>query len=104
MLLNWRILREIEIWNETGYIEALPGSHLPGVAASVPDHAAERKKWAKMLINWQPTTASPSGKGVPELRKGEKKPGEVWCTICMSPLTKAQKLCDVCGAQVDLAA
>jgi hypothetical protein len=102
MLRNWKILRELETWNETGFIEPAQGAVLQGMAESLPEHVAERKKWAKLLANWKPAvTASGS---LPELRKGTKKPGEIWCSICMSPLKKGQGLCEVCGAEASEAA
>jgi CRP-like cAMP-binding protein len=102
MLLNWKILREIEVWNETGYIEPAPGTSMAGASGADPvDHVEERRKWAKLLSEWKPAVTA---KGVPELRKGGKKPGEIWCAICMSPMKKGQKLCEICGAQSSEAA
>jgi CRP-like cAMP-binding protein len=102
MLLNWKILRALELWNETGYIEPVQGVSLPGHAESTPDHVAERKRWSKVLSDWKP--AANAAGGVPEIRKGAKKPGEIWCHTCMSPMKKGQKLCEVCGAQTGEAA
>ncbi|HUP56802.1 MAG TPA: cyclic nucleotide-binding domain-containing protein [Bdellovibrionota bacterium] len=102
MLLNWKILRELEIWNETGYVEPAQGAAgMPADAGTAPaDHAVERKKWAKLLSEWKPVLKD--GK-IPALRTGAKKAGEVWCSICMSPMKQGQKLCEVCGAQSEAA-
>jgi hypothetical protein len=102
MLLNWKILKELETWNETGFIEPPGGAALPGHAESTPEHVRERKQWAKALADWKPAVNAKGG--VPQLRQGEKKPGEVWCHVCMSPVKKGQKLCEVCGAETAEAA
>jgi CRP-like cAMP-binding protein len=96
MMLNWKILRELEIWNEKGFVE-LGGQ--TGAPAEAVDPAAERKRWAQMLAGWKPVASA----GGLKLRSGEKKAGEIWCPTCMSVVTKAQKQCHVCGAELGTA-
>lgn len=81
MLLNWKFLREIEIWNEVGWVE---GAGL----------SPERLQIANELREWKPTSARSSQIVI---RTGAPKPGEVWCPVCLSVLEKGQKVCSVCG-------
>jgi CRP-like cAMP-binding protein len=101
MLLNWRFLRELEAWNEKGFVdmagaEAAPGGNV--AARDALDPVAERRKWAKALEGWKP--AALSGSGAPKLRSGDKAKGEVWCSVCMSVVSHNQRECQVCGAEL----
>jgi hypothetical protein len=99
MVLNWKVLREIELWNEKGFVEAssTPLSNDPSTAAF--DPVAERKKWAKALEGWKPAVTSE--KDAVKLRQGERPPqGEVWCEVCMGVLERSAKICNVCGTEV----
>ena len=96
MLLNWRILREIEGWNEKGYVD------MAGFASAVAGGIGpqgDREKWSRLLADWKP----PVERGVvPQIRTGAKSPRETWCSVCMSVVSQGQAICEVCG--VDLKA
>jgi CRP-like cAMP-binding protein len=94
MLLNWKILRELELWNEKGFVENGAAAVTP---AASEDPTAERKRWVQLLASWKPAAAA--GGGAPKLRSGEKKVGEIWCDVCMSVMTRGQAICAVCGAE-----
>lgn len=94
MLLNWKILRELELWNENGFVE---GVGLGGAPAAPEDPEGERKRWSRLLAAWKPFV---SAKGEVKLRTGAKKAGETWCETCMSVVKRGQKACDVCGAAI----
>ena len=102
MMLNWKFLRELELWNEKGFVDTAGVQAAPtGGASAQPmlDPAEERKKWAKALEEWKP--AAFSTEGSPTLRSGDKADGEIWCSICMSVVARNQKSCQVCGAELD---
>jgi CRP-like cAMP-binding protein len=94
MMLNWKILRELELWNEKGFVEMAGFTSAPD---AVFDPEAEKKKWARVLAEWKPAATQ---SGVPKLRTGEKAAGEIWCPTCMSVVTKAQVSCQVCGSEL----
>jgi CRP-like cAMP-binding protein len=104
MMLNWKILRELELWNEKGFVDvgdrmAAPSPTEPDPSSrAIVDPVAERKKWAEALAGWKPVAFSTEG--APKLRSGEKAEGEVWCHICMSVVDQKQKSCHVCGADL----
>jgi hypothetical protein len=99
MLLNWKVLKEIEEWNAKGFVEL--GALGPKAAASsekgVP---VDRSQWAAVLADWKPLVQQ--GQLV-KLRSGGPAAGEVWCQTCMSPVSTAAgaaKYCGVCGAEI----
>lgn len=97
MVLNWKMLREIELWNEMGFVEAsaTPQSNDPTAF----DPVAERKKWAEALAGWKPAVTS--AKDALKLREAERPlAGEVWCETCMGVLERSAKVCNVCGTEV----
>ncbi|MGK5085243.1 cyclic nucleotide-binding domain-containing protein [Bdellovibrionota bacterium FG-1] len=91
MLWNWNILREVELWNERGYVDG-EGLKIPLDAPANPE--SERKRWAQILADWKPLAPI---QGVPALRLGEKSVDEIWCHVCMSVVQKDQKFCEICG-------
>ncbi|MDR3607144.1 MAG: cyclic nucleotide-binding domain-containing protein [Oligoflexia bacterium] len=92
MLRNWTLLREVEIWNEAGYVQ--PAQDLSVVL----DPKMERERFKQLLAHWKPI-ASAAG-GPPKIRTGPKKMGEIWCGVCMSVCKPKQKNCEVCGAEI----
>ncbi|MBC7691216.1 MAG: cyclic nucleotide-binding domain-containing protein [Methylotenera sp.] len=102
MILNWKVLKEIETWNENGFVnsEGSAGAVTLAIhpsAASQPaevDYAAERQRFSALLTNWKP--AASEGK-VPQIRTETRKPEELWCPVCMSVIQKSWKSCEVCG-------
>ena len=99
MLLNWKILREVELWNEQGYVDMGAQAALQVASNSAPPPAlkpeVERRKWAALLSKWKP----PAGLGkIPALRTAAlPSDGELWCSMCMSIVQKDQAVCQVCG-------
>jgi hypothetical protein len=98
MLLNWKLLREIELWNERGFVETVGFSAAPQDSVNL---LSERKKWSEWLTHWKPAA---SVNGVPKLRTGAKKAGEVWCAVCMGVVVQGQKACEICGAELNVKA
>ena len=106
MLLNWRILQEVELWNKNGFVEmsdleplrepepVLPMPPSPADLQGTPDIEAEREYWARLLADWKAPTELGQ---VPQVRTGVPSPGEVWCATCMSILYAGDKHCRVCG-------
>ena len=94
MLLNWKLLKEIEVWNEKGFVSM---GAIAGAPQAAEDPETERKRWAQLLKDWKPAVSAAGGV---KLRSGTKKFGEVWCEVCMSVIAKNQKVCQVCGAEV----
>jgi CRP-like cAMP-binding protein len=92
MIENWSILREVEIWNETGFVDP------PRDTSSPEALSQERKRFSDMLANWKPITGTTAGP--PRIRTGTKKMGEIWCDVCMSVCKPMQKNCDVCGTEL----
>jgi CRP-like cAMP-binding protein len=92
MLENWGILREVEIWNENGYVDP------PRDLFSPQAIEMDRKRFGQMLANWKPLATHSSGP--PTIRTGTKKIGEIWCEVCMSVCKPMQKTCDVCGSEI----
>jgi hypothetical protein len=101
MLLNWTILREVESWNEKGFVDVGEAQARKAEIASSSgsDPVEERLKWAKALESWRP--AAIGNAGPPKLRTGDRAKGELWCSVCMSVLQNGQKNCGVCGAEVE---
>jgi CRP-like cAMP-binding protein len=100
MMLNWKLLREIELWNEKGFVDAtvVPSGKDPMLPPF--DPVEERKKWAKALEGWKPATLAGPASAL-KLRAGERPPaGETWCEVCMGVLERGAKSCPVCGADV----
>jgi hypothetical protein len=105
MLLTWRVLRQVELWNSKGYVEltgtapaTAGGAPVASADAGTEEQArAEREKWARRLAGWKPAAF----RDTPiQLRQGKPRLGEVWCQVCMSVLAKNAELCEVCGANV----
>ncbi len=106
MLLNWKVLKEVELWNEKGFVdlsgiemqkssEPQASSVQPQAVASDPARS-ERELWARRLSSWKPVSTF----SAPKIRSGIPKPGERWCTICLTPVQTSDEFCPVCG--VDL--
>ncbi len=92
MLENWKVLREVEIWNEKGFVEPLRDTTSPQALE------ADRKRFAEHLAHWKPMASQTSGP--PQIRTGSKKAGENWCEVCMSAYKLTQKVCEVCGSDL----
>lgn len=102
MLLTWKVLKQVELWNQHGWVEvssAGPSKAVISEADIAADEQsrAEREKWARRLAGWKPFALR--GKPV-QLRSGKPRLGEVWCHVCMSVLPKNGETCEVCGAEV----
>jgi hypothetical protein len=100
MLLNWKVLREVELWNEKGFVDM--STHVPGLAKAHAQAAAaaanaELQRVKEKLSSWKPLVLL--GK-VPTIRMEEPKPGELICHVCMSPRGKKQLVCDVCDSDL----
>lgn len=104
MLLNWKVLREVELWNEKGFVDM--SGYVPGQASANAQAAAaaaneELRRVKEKLASWQPVMLK--GK-VPTIRSEPPKPGELLCAVCMSPYHKKQTVCEVCDNDLKSAA
>lgn len=101
MLLNWKVLREVELWNKKGFVEMTDGTVAPVPATAVPEASPAGKaavlSLAERLAAWQPKVLQ--GK-VPQIRTAPPAPGEIFCPTCMSTITAEQTLCEVCDSEL----
>jgi CRP-like cAMP-binding protein len=101
-LQNWRILKEIEKWNEYGFVarppEAARTSEPHGTSPAMSPLQAVRKQWAETLANWRPSVSEAGAS--PKIRSGSKKMSEIWCPVCMSVCKPRQQACEICGADL----
>lgn len=93
MLLNWRVLREVELWNEKGYVDmrGYMSSRDSAAAAAVGQSIADR------LAAWQPMALRGEA---PKIRTEAPRPDEILCPVCMSTVTDEQTMCEVCDTDL----
>jgi CRP-like cAMP-binding protein len=101
MLLNWKVLKEVEQWNEFGFVK-LPESmsNAQGPTKSAPGEekeTAQMKAALEALESWKPLimTGSP-----PVLRTQPPRHDEVVCPHCLSPVLASQTYCSVCDSEI----
>jgi CRP-like cAMP-binding protein len=100
MLLNWKVLKEVEQWNDKGFVQ-LPeeASNDSGAAASAStdQHNAQLKAALDALDSWKPLVLTG---GVPAIRTAPPRPDENLCPQCLSPVLAAQTYCSVCDSNI----
>ena len=104
MLLNWKVLREVELWNEKGYVDMsdyVPGRAEANAKAAVAAANEELRRVKEKLADWKPLVLK--GK-VPTIRMEPPKPGELLCPTCLTPHGKKQTVCEVCDSELKTAA
>lgn len=100
MLLNWKVLREVEKWNEKGFVgidevQINTNQTTTDAAAASPSDAGPSA--AEQLAAWTPLILS--GKA-PTIRYEPPAPDELLCPTCMATITEQQKSCTVCDTQL----
>jgi len=101
MLLNWKVLKEVELWNERGYVELSDTLKSDGAPAGAPltskDSAISPQSNPSELDSWKPLVLSG---GAPKIRTEPARPNEILCPHCMTAVTAAQKYCTVCDCEL----
>lgn len=86
-LVNWKILKEIELWNEKGSVQ-METAALGEVPSASRTAVAEEETFSSDQI-------------VVNIRTGGPAPGEILCPTCMSVVQPNQKECHVCNSVLE---
>ncbi len=101
MLLNWKVLKEVEQWNEFGFVrlpEAMANDPSASKGASSDDkESAQFKTAMEALDSWKPLIVTGSR---PVIRTEPPRHDEVLCPHCMSPVLASQTYCSICDSEI----
>jgi CRP-like cAMP-binding protein len=101
MLLNWKVLKEVEQWNEFGFVK-LP-EEINNETSATTGAAGDEKESAQLkaameaLETWKPVIMSGS---VPVIRTEPPRHDEVLCPQCLSPVLASQTYCTTCDSEI----
>lgn len=101
MLLNWKVLKEVEQWNEFGFVrlpETMSNDQGASKAAAGSDkESAQLKAAMEALDSWKPLISTGSA---PVIRTEPPRHDEVLCPHCLSPVLASQTYCTICDSEI----